>query len=194
VAEGIKKYRRARARAAAAVPARICGCVSEKGCGLVEARECGYDNAPATVLREETPKLDAPADLLLLLLLLCLPLPFPFPGGGGFRASRVASICSIPLLPTMQRALARIRAPVTDFCRTASRPRIALSLLFLAISREFSALPWLEDLPRAVVPRADLKTRRETEEDARIGREVVTRSRRNRVQSRLCAPPSALTS
>lgn len=32
-----------------------------KRVGLVEARECGYDNAPATVLREETPKVDAAA-------------------------------------------------------------------------------------------------------------------------------------
>lgn len=53
-----------------------------KRVGLVEARECGYDNAPATVLREETPKVDAAAtspvgEKLLHRIAEVHPLPLP---------------------------------------------------------------------------------------------------------------------
>jgi len=130
---------RARARAAA-VPAWIYGCVSEKGCGLVEPRECGYDNAPATVLREETPKLDAPTDLLLLLLLFLLPLSLPRRG----RLPCIARRVDPQHPPPSRRTLA-----------AANRPRgIQNSLPPLT---SWPNTPSLS--PSLVFPRLDLKTR-----------------------------------
>lgn len=96
-----------------------------KRVSLVEARECGYDNAPATVLREETSKVDAAATSPM----------------GKKLLHRIAEMHPLPL-PTMRRHLLHnvpsaprhLSMPITDFGKERHRSGIVFFLAVLLLS------------------------------------------------------------